>query len=102
MMLITFVTISGFHAVDPVQLVFCVTGEMLALSCFSRKLTARLHQKGWQLRCHLLKSKVTLLFNHCLVLVQPRKTRPEITEKLSTETQRIKSNQANKGNLFTL
>ena len=31
-------------------------------------------------------------FNPCLVLVQPRKTRPDITGKLLTDMQRIQSN----------
>ena len=42
--------------------------------------------------CPMIKTLIL-----CLVLVQPRKTRPDITEKLLTGTEKIKSNkQSNK------
>ena len=37
-----------------------------------------------------------IMINPCLVLVQPRKTSSNMTEKMLTGTQRIKSNQTNK------
>ena len=58
-------------ATQPVRSVLTfITGELLASFCFSWKAGVSLHQKGWQLRCHLFLVLAYTYFLHRFLMFE--------------------------------